>query len=164
MMKATGKNDWLGYGNNRDVVRNVVRCYDKWSEQPREIVSELRNVDVDTACYSIFLYLVDHVRYQEDKAGYQFIKSPARLLADGVGDCKSMTLFIASCLHCLGIPHIIRFVNFDGGNQYTHVYPIAFDENRQPIVLDAVERDKMGNPIYNYARDFKKCYDIEYYE
>lgn len=161
-MRATGKNDFIVYGNNADVVRNVVKCYNRWREQPDEIVTELRNVDTDTACYAIFRYIVDNVTYMADKPGYQYIKSPARLISDGVGDCKSMTIFIASCLHCLGIKHKIRFVNFDGGDQYTHVYCIAYDETNQPIILDAVERDKYNNPIYNYARDFRRNYDIDY--
>lgn len=161
-MKARGNNQFLLYGNNQDVVRNVVKCYGKWRDQPMEIVEELRNEDVDTACYAVFRYLIEKVTYQADRPGYQFIKSPARLIFDGVGDCKSMTIFIASCLHCLGIRHTIRFVNFDGGNQYTHVYCIAYDEQNLPIILDAVERDQYNNPIYNYARDFRRNYDIDY--
>ena len=163
-MKADGINQYLQFGNNADVVRHVKQCYEKWRNQPSDLVLDLVGMTRDEQCYAIFDYLLCNVNYKEDKAGYQFIKSPARLLADRVGDCKSMTIFIASCLHCLGIPHALRFVNFDGGNQYTHVYPIAFDEQQQPIILDAVERDAQGEPIYNYARDFRKNYDIYYNE
>lgn len=160
-MRATGHNQLLKYGDNTDVVRNVLRWYEKYRNQPAELVADLHDCTTDEKCYAIFDYLVNHVRYLEDKPGYQFIKSPARLLADGVGDCKSMTLFLASCLHCLGVPHTIRFVNFDGGTQYTHVYVLAHDGSRI-ITLDAVERDPKGQPVYNYAREFARCLDTYY--
>ena len=161
-MQSDGINQYLQFGDNAAVVRHVKACYERWRDQPKELVSSLFGMSRDEQCYAIFDYLLTHVAYQEDKAGYQYIKSPARLLTDGVGDCKSMTIFIASCLHCLGIPHVIRFVNFDNGNQYTHVYPIALDEQQNPIILDAVERDAQGEPIYNYAREFCKNKDIYY--
>ena len=161
-MRSDGKDTYLLFGDNKDVLRLVKQCYEKWRDQPIAIVSSLRGMPVVDQCYSIFNYLLGHTRYVVDRAGYQFIKSPARLLKDGTGDCKSMTIFIASCLHCLGIPHTIRFVNFDGGSQYTHVYPVAYDENGEAIILDAVERDSDGQPIFNYAREYKRNKDIHY--
>lgn len=159
-MYSDGKNTYITFGKNSDVVTNVVYYYDRWKDQPREIVKNLQNLNTEDKCWSIFDYLIKNVRYKEDIAGYQYIKSPARLLADGEGDCKSMTIFIASCLHCLGIPHTIRFVNFDGGKQYTHVYPIAYDTNGQSIILDAVERDEDNMPVFDYARPYKGKKDI----
>lgn len=159
-MLADGKNKYLQFGNNADVVRNVVGCYRKWRLQPQDIVSELHGLETDDICYSLFKYVLANVRYKEDTAGYQFIKSPARLLHDGEGDCKSMTIFIASCLYCLGIPHILRFVGFDNSGQYTHVYPVAIDEGGNEIIIDCVERDSEGRPVYNYARAFVTKKDI----
>ncbi|MBQ0153826.1 MAG: hypothetical protein KBS70_03470 [Bacteroidales bacterium] len=162
MKQATGINDLLAFGDNRQVVRNVIRCYEQWRDMPADIVQELRGLDVEDQCRSIFAYLVANTNYLLDPAGVQYIKSPARLLKDGAGDCKSLTLFIASCLHCLGIRHTIRFVNFDGGLQYTHVYPIAYREDGSPIILDACEMDATGQPIFNYARPFKKKKEFSY--
>lgn len=162
-MIADNKNTYLKFGNNSDVVKFVKQCYEAWREQPIALVDEIRDLTIDEQCYCIFSYLLDHVRYVVDEVGYQWIKSPARLLEDRTGDCKSFTIFICSCLHCLGIAHTIRFVNFDGGNQYTHVYPVAYDEDGNEIILDAVERDNMGKPMYDYARAFAKNKDI-YYE
>ena len=161
-MKADGRNQYLQFGDNSAVVRHVCKCYEQWREQPRDFVSDLQGLSRDEQCYSIFDFVIRNVQYRVDRAGYQYIKSPARLLQDGVGDCKSMTIFIASCLHCLGIPHVIRFVNFDGGSQFTHVYPIAFSEDGTPIVIDAVERDAQNQPVFNYAREFAKNKDIYY--
>lgn len=161
-MRAEGKDTYLRFGDNNDVVRYVRLCYERWRNQPVELVQDLFGLTREEQCSAIFEYLLDHTRYVVDKAGYQFIKSPARLMKDRTGDCKSMTIFIASCLHCLGIPHTIRFVNFDGSSQYTHVYPIAYNEYGEAIILDAVERNAEGQPVFNYARPFKRNKDIYY--
>lgn len=169
MMVSDGKNTFLGAGLNADIVAAVVRCYENYKDQPRDICRELNgcgvtgSMTVDDKCRSIFAYLVENVTYRLDDPGKQLIKSPARLLADGCGDCKSLTMFVSSCLHCCKIPHIIRFVNFDGGTQYSHVYPVAIDEDGNEIILDACEKDDKGYPIYNYAREYGRKKDF-YYE
>lgn len=159
VMYSDGKNLLMTIGYNFDVVKHELDCYHLWKDQPMELVGDLYGT-VDEKCESIFCYLIEHVKYQVDADGVQYIKSPARLLADGIGDCKSFTMFIACCLNCLGIKHIIRFVNFDGGNQYTHVYPVAIDERGNEIILDACEKDLNGVILYNYARDYKKKLDF----
>lgn len=161
-MESRGINSLLQYGDNSDVVRNILKCYQQWKEQPREIVVELVGLPIDEQCRAIFSYLVEHVSYRLDPAGEQHIYSPARLLQEGHGDCKSLTMFVVCCLHCLGVRHIIRFVNFDGGNQYTHVYPVALDEQGNEIILDACETDNQGWSIYNYAREYAKKQDYIY--
>lgn len=162
-MIADGVNSLMKVGLNSDVVIAWRKVYEQSKNQPEEILAqELYTCDTDTACRSVFSYLAKNVQYKLDPYGIQYIKTPARLLQDGEGDCKSLTLFIAACLHCLGIPCIVRFVNFDGGNQYTHVYPVALDENGNEIILDACELDKDGKPKYNYARPYKRKKDINY--
>ena len=161
MMVADGKNTLMSVGVNDDVIACELACYDKWKNQPMELVKDLVG-SVDEKCEAIFGYLTDNVVYKLDDAGNQYIKSPARLLADGCGDCKSLTMFIACCLHCLGIEHIIRFVNYDGGKQYTHVYPVAIDECGKEIVLDACEKDADGVILYDYARACKKHKDFRF--
>lgn len=69
-------------------------------------------------------------------------------------------MFLACCLHCMGIKHIIRFVNYDGGTQYTHVYPVALDECGNEIILDACEKDADGIVMYDYAREYRKKKDF----
>ena len=162
MMHSDGINTLLDdSGYNSDVIRYWLKCYQQWRNQPAELVSGLSG-DIDKKCESVFAYLVNNVSYKLDKDGDQYIKSPARLLADGEGDCKSLTMFIACCLHCLGVKHIIRYVNYDGGKQYTHVYPVAIDEIGNEIIMDACEKDQDGVILYNYARPYKRKIDYTY--
>lgn len=158
-MISDGKNTLLTIGLNSDVVVNILTCYEKWKEQPRELVCNLVGT-VDDKCEALFEYFVENVTYKLDESGIQLIKSPGRILVDKCGDCKSFTMFFACCLHCMGIEHIIRFVNYDGGSQYTHVYPVAIDEYGNEIILDACEKDQDGYILYNYARPYKKHKDF----
>lgn len=161
-MISDGQNRFMMSGFNSDIVECWKRCYEQFKEQPRELVRNMADGSVDDKCQDVFDYMIKNTHYQLDRDGEQLIKSPARLLADGCGDCKSYTMFIACCLHCLGIPCKVRFVNFDGGSQYTHVYPVAVDENGQEIILDACELDTDGTPLYDYARRYEKKKDIYY--
>lgn len=160
-MYSDGINTLLEVGYNADVIEREIECYHMWKNQPMSLVCNIVGT-VDEKCESVFAYLVEHVTYRLDDRGVQYIKSPARLLEDGYGDCKSMTMFIACCLHCMGIRHIIRFVNYDGGKQYTHVYPVAIDEYGNEIILDACEKGIDGKILYNYARPYKRKKDFCY--
>lgn len=163
-MITDGRNRFLMAGLNGDIITCWRKCYERFKDQPKAIVKNLRGYDVESTCQAIFDYMIKRTYYRLDDDGEQLIKSPGRLIKDGCGDCKSYTMFIASCLHCCGIPCIVRFVNFDGGEQYTHVYPVAIDEARNEIPMDACELDEDNETVlYNYARPYKKKYDI-YYE
>lgn len=164
-MRADGQNRLMIVGVNSDVLESEIACYHQFKCQPMVILEDLQGaMSIDEKCRSIFAYLVEHVRYQLDPVGDQYIKSPARILSDGVGDCKSLTMFICCCLHCLGITHKFRFVNFDGSRQFSHVYAVAVDEDGKEIIMDACELDGTGAPIYNYARPYTKKKDFVFYE
>lgn len=160
-MISDGRNTFLMAGLNSDIVECWKRCYEQFKEQPRELVSDIYG-SVRERCETIYEYMVNNTYYQLDAEGEQLIKSPARLIADGCGDCKSYTMFLACCLHCMGIPCKVRFVNFDGGNQYTHVYAVAVDEQGDEIILDACELNPEGIPYIDFARPYVKKKDLYY--
>lgn len=168
-MYPDGRNELLCVGFNSDVLTCWQMCYERFKEQPGQIglLDEIRYVGtIDDKCQAVFGYMCNNVSYRLDDDGYQYIKSPKRLLSDKCGDCKSLTMFVACCLHCLGIKCIVRFVNFDGSNQYTHVYPVAVDEYGREIIMDMCETDAgietNGTPLYNYARPYKRKKDFIY--
>lgn len=161
-MISDGRNTFLMAGLNGDIIECWKRCYEQFKEQPQELVRDIRGT-VRERCEAIYDYMVCNTYYQLDADGEQLIKSPARLIADGCGDCKSYTMFLACCLHCMGIPVKVRFVNFDGGNQYTHVYPVAIDEQGDEIILDACELNSEGVPYIDFARPYTKKKELYYY-
>lgn len=149
-------------GNTADIVSVVMEIYNKDWQQVRELARTFGTVGfqpTETICKNIFDYIINNVRYKEDPAGVQWVKTPARLIADGVGDCKSMSIFTASCLRCLGIDHFFRFVSFDPSRKdATHVYVVALlplHEGRAgeglEIIIDPVVRPVQFNKEEPYT-------------
>ena len=96
------------------------------------------------------------IRYLEDPDGVQYVKHPARLWKDRVGDCKSFTLFIVSILQNLGIRYSIRFTSYVKGSKVvTHVYPVAHLDNGETVIIDAVWYYFNSEKSYKYKEDFK---------
>ena len=157
--RYAGRDQLVKVGANSDVVETVVSFYQQYREQPQELVDEIQQLSAEEKVEAIFSYLVQNVVYKLDPAGKQFVKSPARLIYDGAGDCKSFTIFVASCLHCVGIKHIIRFVDFDGDGQYTHVYPVAIVGGLE-VPMDACEKDSDGYILLDYAREYVQKRDF----
>jgi hypothetical protein len=159
-MKIDGQKIFVVSGYNDSVVDCVIDTYEQFKNQTSQLVDDIRAEDYETQCKSVFGYLLDNVVYREDPDGVQFVKTPARLILDGVGDCKSMSIFIGSCLHCLGIPFVFRFVGFSPRKIYNHVYIVANPGTEKEIILDAVERID-GEPVFDYARQFTVKKDIQ---
>ncbi len=95
-----------------------------------------------------------NIRYKEDPEGFQYIRYPSRLFKDGVGDCKSFTLFIVSVLQNMGIPYTIRFTRYATG-PVTHVYPVAHLPDGD-VIVDAVwTHFDSEKKYYGKAENFK---------
>lgn len=146
-------------GRTADIIAEVLNTYHLYIHTSAQFASQFRrDTEIDTA-RAIFDYIILNIRYREDPPGVQWIKTPARLLADAEGDCKSMAIFTASMLYHLGIPFAFRFVSFTPDNNITHVYIVT----RTGIIIDPVERTPDNRPIFNYARpySYKKDYPMD---
>lgn len=150
-------------GNTADIVSVVMETYNKDWKQVSELAEHLKGSSVRKTCKNIFDYIINNVRYKEDPPGVQWVKTPARLIADGVGDCKSMSIFSASCLRVLGIDHFFRFVSFNRKKEATHVYVVAISEYGEKIIMDPVVRPVQFNKEekYTYKSDMRGT-DIYY--
>lgn len=140
-------------GGNKQVINTILEVLRDNINTCTEIVQQLRGLDIYSQCYSIFQYVVDNIAYVEDAGNNQYVKTPARTLADGYADCKSMAIFIACCCKALGIPCELRFVDFRGNKIYTHVYIVAYCDGA-PIIIDPVERVNRL-PKFDYAQPYK---------
>ena len=105
--------------------------------------------------WDLWKFVKHNIEYIEDPEGVQWVKDPARLYADGSGDCKSFTLFIVSVLQNLKVPYTIRFASYEvGSKKVTHVYPVAH-LNGQDVILDAVWYAFDSQKKYEFKQDFK---------
>ena len=157
-MKVTGIEKIInGNGYTADIINAVCSVYEKDNGQTKEFVDQFKGTDLEK-CRSLFWWVVDHIKYKIDPIGVQMIKTPGRTVADGVADCKSMTILIASCLRSMNIKHVIRFAGYNGGD-YTHVYSVA-EINGKQITVDPVVRVD-GRPMFNYEERYTKKQDMQ---
>lgn len=99
----------------------------------------------------IYNYVLSNVKYKRDGAE-ELIKYPARTIRDGFGDCKSMSILIASGLKAAGIPYKYRFTYTDKNSPLAwHVYPIASIGGKD-YIMDAVI--KKFNKEHPYVQKF----------
>lgn len=142
-------------GNTDDIITEIINCYNEYKNSTYELAQSLQgSTELDT-CKNVFDFAVNNVEYCEDPAGVQWVRTPARLLHDGVGDCKSYAILIASILDNLNIPCMFRFVSFNNEKQYTHVYIVT----ESGIIIDPVERLD-GKPVFNYASEYTYKLDM----
>ena len=149
-------------GDNDDVLATVCSVFETERWKLDDYVSQWRGLPFYRQCLAVFDSLITQVAYKLDPIGTQLIKTPGRLLADRCGDCKSMTVYLASCMWALGADKvIIRFVSLTKEKIYTHVYCIAC-KGEERYIMDAVERDKNKNFVFNWARPFVHKKDFVY--
>lgn len=150
MLRIDGKNTLKKRrGTTNDIINEVLNTYQDTWHTTAELAETLRRGTEEDTCRAVFDFIIENVNYNEDPDGVQWIRTPARLLHDGEGDCKSMAILSASLLNNLGIPCFFRFASFSKNNQITHVYTVT----ESGIIIDPVERID-GQPVFNYASQY----------
>jgi hypothetical protein len=130
-------------GDTSDIINVVMMAYGVEKDpQIKALAYQLQGSTDTETCHNIWQYLIDNVTYRAD-TGKQEIRTPARLINDRTGDCKSYSLFTACILRYLGINHVFRFVSYDTRKEATHVYVVA----NQNIIVDAVSNVQAGYPF-----------------
>lgn len=140
--------------NTGDIIELVLDQDGKFVDQVNEFTAKLKGKSNYDQCKYIWQTLRNNVKYVPDKPDTQNLKSPARLFSDGVGDCKSFSLFETNCLRSLGIPYAYRFVSFRQNPTPTHVYVIANPGTRNEIIMDGVL------PQFDYQKPYTYKYDV----
>jgi len=144
-------------GDTSDIINVVMYAYDSETDPQIKVLAEqLRGAtDYDT-CQNIWQYLIDNITYKADSDGTngELVRSPARLVHDGVGDCKSYSIFTATILRYLGIPCVFRFASYSNKKEATHVYIVANGN----IIIDAVAHVQLN---YNFNQEVKYTYHCD---
>lgn len=157
-LKVNNKKTFVKKGVTVDIVDAVIDCYSRNIDNvPASLLRLVHSSDPYEAAHNIWEWVVANIRYKKDPEGEQWIKTPSRLIYDGCGDCKSMTILICAVLTNLGIKNKFRFVSYDKTRNYTHVYPVAIIEKSE-VPVDAVAYIQRGADFgeeikYTYKKD-----------
>lgn len=99
----------------------------------------------------LFDYVCKNVRYQLDRVGDEEVWSPEKTVREGIGDCKKMTVLIASVLKCAGIEPVLKHVYY-ANELHTHIYVIVpFPDLNSYLTVDPVN-NKQWNTEVKYSK------------
>lgn len=147
-------------GDTNDIVSVILHADTLAKEFTERFAPYLRGQNVKDTTKKIWDFVKTNIRYKRDQTGHERVKSPGKLWADKEGDCKSMSVFIASILQNLGIPYKYRFAHYPNAarpfdKDVNHVFVVAIDERGGEIPVDTVA-DR-----WNYEEPYEHCFDHE---
>ena len=140
-------------GSNDNIITTIHNALPAAIKQVKNIAPTFKgDNDLETA-KNIWTFLKSNIKYKADTVASQDIKLPSRFLKDGVGDCKSYSLFTAAILSSLNIPFCFRYTSYDITDSTPgHVYVVA-NNRTNPIIIDGVWKEFGTEKKYYYKKD-----------
>jgi hypothetical protein len=133
MPEAKGITVYKGSGGVELTLDVILKTIEDNYKVLKPVAETLRGATLEQTAYHIWHYLKTQTRYEHDRAAYEEIRTPQRLMADQTGDCDDYSVFSASVLKALGYAPYLWVVAFNGSENYGHIY--VGIEN---LVLDGV--------------------------
>ncbi|NOQ75636.1 MAG: hypothetical protein GQ574_26750 [Crocinitomix sp.] len=113
----------------------------KTLDQTKKIANHLEASSVRDTCRQIWAFCFHHFQYEKDEKRKEQIRTPSRSWYDRTSvrgiDCDCFSTLIGSILTNLNIPFVMRLARYKGAD-FEHIYPVAFDEEGQEVIIDAV--------------------------
>lgn len=140
-------------GSTQDIVNEVLGVYGLSKSDLVDFAKVLRGDTIEDTCSNIWHFIKKNIRYKEDPAGVQWIKTPARIWQDKVCDCKGYSIFTACLLYALDIKGSFRFVGYERFEKsVTHVYVVV--PGKKNIVIDCVLDRFDTEKKYAHKKDY----------
>ena len=146
-------------GDTDDIVSVILHADKLAAPFTASFAPYLRGRNAEETTKNVWGFVKNEIKYQRDKNGHERIKSPGKLWADKTGDCKSMSVFVASIFQNLGIPYKYRFAYYPNSSRpfdkdVNHVFVVATANGRE-IPVDTVASR------WNYEEPYEYAYDHE---
>lgn len=138
-----------------DTIQNAKRIAVRDAYQVRVLANELKDDSIKQTAENIWNYLRANTVYKLDQDGIEQLRTPARSLVDGKKglvdvnfgiDCDDYTILVSALLINLGIKHEYRVAAYAQKGKFQHIYPVAYDESGNEIIIDLVPEI----PHFNY--------------
>lgn len=146
--------------NVYDTVAFIPKVVTQTLYQTSAIAQQLKRATLRDTCKTIWQFVYEHIAYKKDAEGYEQIRSPSRAWQDrfkGV-DCDCYSVFIASVLSNLGIPHLLRITKYHR-DYFQHIYPIVPYEGGY-ITMDCVTNQFDYEVAFSEKKDYPM--DLQY--
>lgn len=144
-------------GETKDIMYSLVSAAPAAVNQYLQLPDRLKFLppeteDLNKIGFAACRYIKSLVNYKIDPFGIQNIQLPERLIKNGNGDCKSLSLFLYAILTSLGYKAGFRFARYRPSGTFTHVYNYVFDNSGKLFTFDAC------------TKDFKEIVPLEKYD
>lgn len=141
-------------GYNTDIIEAIHVAFFRAVTDVAGTAQQFKGSTRLASAFNVWRFLREKVKYQKDPDALQMVKLPARLIAEGAGDCKSLSITAGALLKNLGFPVVFRYVSYSGNPTPTHVYIITFDKTGAPIIVDAVYKQFNKEVPFRSKRDY----------
>lgn len=124
-----------------ETVSEMKRLIKKCAWQTSELSERLKGQNIYDTCQNIWNFLFEHIKYMEDDAGKEQLRTPAlswELRRKRGIDCDDFSIFCSTILLNLNIPHFLRIARYAGKDYFQHVYVVVPQTQKHYIVIDAV--------------------------
>lgn len=161
--------EYRGKWNIEDVVRTIKDAVRESVPQVKSLAKSLRKGNLEDDARSVWDFIRANVRYVEDADAEgrpaEKIKTAARTLTEGEGDCEDMTILASALL--INMEHSPKgaIIAQSGGSSWSHIFGTVGDfrrgdsEKLRGYVIDAVPEIPSFNAI---APRITKVMDIEF--
>jgi hypothetical protein len=139
-----------------DIINEVLDAHELFRKDYDNIAADFWTGDIETTARKLFDFLKRNVRYKIETEGKQTTKSPAAILAHGVGDCKHYASFINGVFDAINrkynqnINWFYRFASYNFfDREPAHVFAVVKKNGREIWVDPVLDRiDKRVEPSY----------------
>lgn len=155
--RSTGKvTEMYPDANMRQIVDTILYADQMSSAFTTRLAPKLVAANDYETLEKIWRFVRKNIRYRRDASGRELVKSPGATWRDGYGDCKSMSVFVASLLRNLGYSYFFRVARYDAAYpEQGHIYPVVILPNGDQVIVDAV------NPRFNQEWEYWKKEDFK---
>jgi hypothetical protein len=141
-------------GNTRDIINALARALPIAVAQAEKKNLRYDGRGIVQTATRLGKYTRKKFTYVRDGLNFQDIKLPSALETTKIGDCKSLSLYIAAHLTALKIKNGLRFAAY-GTPELTHVYNWYLDEQNKLHTLDACLADLKESPRATKIEDMQ---------
>jgi hypothetical protein len=143
----TGRSTTLkNYANVYDTIDAIKRIISENHPAVIELSNQLQAETCEETFRNIWNYVRKNIRYQNDAAGREQLRTPQRSMHDKTGDCDDMSILISAILTNLDFEHELWIAAYKKSDQWQHIYPVAYTTNGKRYVIDCVPEI----PYFNY--------------
>ena len=152
----------VGAQDTGDIMDGIARWHKRYRDEYEKIAPLFLGSTPEQTARNLFNYLKSNVSYQIETEEKQTLKSPAAIVAQGVGDCKHYALFAGGVLDALGrqglqrIPWAFRFASYRWYDETPqHVFVVMYPNTDREIWIDPVLTQLNQRKAYTHKIDTK---------